>query len=60
MATTRMKERFLKEITPALMQKFNYTTVMQVPKIEKVVINMGVGDAVKTPKYLIQLSTTCS
>lgn len=52
MATTRMKERFLKEITPALMQKFNYTTVMQVPKIEKVVINMGVGDAVQNSKVL--------
>lgn len=48
----RMKERFLNEITPALMQKFNYTTVMQVPKIEKVVINMGVGDAVQNSKVL--------
>lgn len=36
----------------ALMQKFNYTTVMQVPKIEKVVINMGVGDAVQNSKVL--------
>ncbi|MCJ8015008.1 50S ribosomal protein L5 [Paenibacillus sp. KQZ6P-2] len=50
--TTRMKERFLNEITPALMQKFNYSTVMQVPKIEKVVINMGVGDAVSNSKVL--------
>lgn len=48
----RMKERFLNEITPALMQKFNYSTVMQVPKIEKVVINMGVGDAVQNSKVL--------
>ncbi|KGE20559.1 50S ribosomal protein L5 [Paenibacillus wynnii] len=48
----RMKERFLNEITPALMQKFNYTTVMQVPKIEKIVINMGVGDAVSNSKVL--------
>ncbi len=48
----RMKERFLNEITPALMQKFNYTTVMQVPKIEKVVINMGVGEAVANSKVL--------
>ncbi|WP_040953113.1 50S ribosomal protein L5 [Gorillibacterium massiliense] len=48
----RMKERFLNEITPALMQKFNYTTVMQVPKLEKVVINMGVGDAVANSKVL--------
>ncbi|ANY67061.1 50S ribosomal protein L5 [Paenibacillus algorifonticola] len=48
----RMKDRFLNEITPALMQKFNYTTVMQVPKIEKVVINMGVGEAVANSKVL--------
>lgn len=48
----RMKERYLNEITPALMQKFNYTTVMQVPKIEKIVINMGVGDAVQNSKVL--------
>ena len=50
--TVRLKERFLKEVTPALVQKFNYTTVMQVPKIEKVVINMGVGDAVSNSKVL--------
>ncbi|GLX71103.1 50S ribosomal protein L5 [Paenibacillus glycanilyticus] len=48
----RLKDKFLNEITPALMQKFNYTTVMQVPKIEKVVINMGVGEAVANSKVL--------
>jgi len=48
----RMKDRFLNEITPALMQKFNYTTVMQVPKVEKIVINMGVGEAVSNSKVL--------
>lgn len=48
----RMKERYLNEIAPSLMQKFNYTTVMQVPKIEKIVINMGVGDAVQNSKVL--------
>ncbi|MDO7908338.1 50S ribosomal protein L5 [Paenibacillus sp. JX-17] len=50
--TARMKERYLNEITPALLQKFNYSTVMQVPKLEKVVINMGVGDAVQNSKVL--------
>ncbi|GAB6992483.1 50S ribosomal protein L5 [Paenibacillus pini] len=50
--STRMKDRFLNEITPALMQKFSYSTVMQVPKIEKVVINMGVGEAVSNSKVL--------
>ncbi|MNN18898.1 50S ribosomal protein L5 [compost metagenome] len=48
----RLKERFLNEVTPALIQKFNYSTVMQVPKIEKVVINMGVGEAVSNSKVL--------
>jgi len=48
----RLKDRFLNEVTPALMQKFNYTSVMQVPKVEKVVINMGVGDAVSNSKLL--------
>lgn len=48
----RLKERFLNEVTPALIQKFNYTTVMQVPKLEKVVINMGVGEAVANSKVL--------
>lgn len=50
--SVRLKDRFLNEVTPALMQKFNYTTVMQVPKVEKVVINMGVGEAVGNPKVL--------
>ncbi|GIP41485.1 50S ribosomal protein L5 [Paenibacillus sp. J31TS4] len=50
--TARMKDRYLNEITPSLMQKFSYNTVMQVPKIEKVVINMGVGDAVANSKVL--------
>jgi len=42
----------LKEVVPALMKKFNYKSVMQVPKVEKIVINMGVGDAVQNPKAL--------
>ncbi|MFC6335041.1 50S ribosomal protein L5 [Paenibacillus septentrionalis] len=50
--TARLKSRFLNEITPALMQKFNYTTVMQVPKVEKVVINIGMGEAVSNSKVL--------
>ncbi|MCH6269504.1 MULTISPECIES: 50S ribosomal protein L5 [Neobacillus] len=48
----RLKEKYLKEITPALMSKFNYKSIMQVPKIEKIVINMGVGDAVQNAKAL--------
>ena len=48
----RLKDRYLNEITPALIQKFNYTSVMQVPKVEKVVINMGVGEAVSNAKAI--------
>lgn len=48
----RLKERYLNEVAPALMQKFNYKSVMQVPRVEKVVINMGVGDAVGNSKVL--------
>lgn len=50
--TARLKDKFLNEVTPSLIQKFNYTTVMQVPKVEKVVINMGLGDAVANSKIL--------
>jgi large subunit ribosomal protein L5 len=48
----RLKERYQNEVAPALMKKFNYKSVMQVPKVEKVVINMGVGDAVGNAKVL--------
>jgi large subunit ribosomal protein L5 len=49
---SRLKDKYVKEITPALMSKFNYNSVMQVPRIEKIVINMGVGDAVQNAKAL--------
>lgn len=41
---TRLKEKYVSEVAPALMQKFQYKSVMQIPKLEKVVINMGLGD----------------
>ncbi|WP_332238273.1 50S ribosomal protein L5 [Sporolactobacillus sp. KGMB 08714] len=46
------KEKYEKEVVPALTDKFNYTSVMQVPEIKKVVINMGVGEAVHNSKVL--------
>ncbi|QUW20365.1 50S ribosomal protein L5 [Sporosarcina sp. Marseille-Q4063] len=49
---SRFKEKFVNEVTPALMSKFEYTSVMQVPKVDKIVINMGVGDAVQNTKAL--------
>ena len=48
----RLKEKYLTEMVPALTEQFGYTTVMQVPKIDKIVINMGVGDAIQDPKRL--------
>lgn len=48
----RLKEKFVNEVAPAMMQKFGYKSVMEIPKIEKIVINMGVGEAVGNPKAL--------
>ncbi|WP_050613642.1 50S ribosomal protein L5 [Bacillus testis] len=48
----RLKEKYTKEIVPALVSKFNYKSVMQTPKVDKIVINMGVGDAVANAKAL--------
>ncbi|WP_025028095.1 50S ribosomal protein L5 [Caldalkalibacillus mannanilyticus] len=48
----RLQEKYLNETVKALTEKFNYSTVMQVPKVEKVVINMGVGEAVANAKAL--------
>ncbi|MFC3040911.1 50S ribosomal protein L5 [Virgibacillus xinjiangensis] len=47
-----LKQKYQDEITPSLMNKFNYDSVMQVPGLEKIVINMGVGDAVQNSKAL--------
>ena len=48
----RLKERYVKEIVPSLIKKHNYTTIMEVPKLEKIVINMGVGDATSNSKLI--------
>lgn len=47
-----LKEKYTKEIIPELEKKHNYTTVMAVPKLEKIVVNMGVGDATLNSKLL--------
>lgn len=46
------KRKFNTEVTENLMKKFNYSSVMEVPKIDKIVVNMGVGDAVQNSKVL--------
>ena len=48
----RLKDTYKAEIIPAMMQKFSYKNIMQVPKLEKVVINMGMGDIKDNPKGL--------
>ena len=48
----RLKEKYVKEIVPELTKKYNYTSIMEVPKLEKIVINIGVGDAVQNSKLL--------
>ncbi len=48
----KLKEQYEKEVKPALMKKFAYKSVMQVPKLEKIVINIGLGDLKDNPKAL--------
>lgn len=48
----RLKDKYTQEVMPALMEKFGYKNVMQLPKVEKIIINMGVGEAVGNPKVL--------
>ena len=48
----RLKEKYQKEIVPALMKEFQYKSVMAVPKLVKIVVNMGLGEAISNPKLL--------
>ncbi|MDU3804392.1 50S ribosomal protein L5 [Paraclostridium bifermentans] len=50
--TSRLQEKYVKEVAPVLMEKFGYKNVMEIPKLEKIVINMGIGDARENPKGL--------
>ena len=50
--TKDLKKRYVEDVIPALKEKFNYQNVHQIPKLEKVVINMGVGEAVQNAKIL--------
>ena len=49
---TRMKEKYVKEVAPALMEKFQYKSVMQIPKIDKIVVSVGCGDCKDNAKAL--------
>jgi len=48
----RLKEKYVNEVVPSLQKKYNYKSVMEVPKLEKIVINMGVGDATSNSKLI--------
>ena len=47
-----LKEQYEKEVIPALMKKFQYKSIMQVPKLDKIVLNIGLGDTKENPKSL--------
>ncbi len=47
-----MQEKYIKEVVPQLMKEFGYTSVMQAPKLTKIVLNMGLGEAVQNPKII--------
>ncbi|HHU33422.1 MAG: 50S ribosomal protein L5 [Zhaonellaceae bacterium] len=49
---TRLQEKYVKEVRPALMEKFGYKNIMEAPRLVKVVVNMGVGEATQNPKAL--------
>jgi len=49
---SRLKEKYVKEVVPGLMSKFGYKNVMQVPRLNKVVVNIGLGEAIQNPKAL--------
>ncbi len=53
MAMTRLQERYAKEIAPALKEQFKYSSVMQVPRLHKVVINIGMGEAIQNKNTLV-------
>ena len=48
----RLKDKYAKEVAPALMERFKYTSTMQIPKVDKIVLNMGVGEVKDNPKAI--------
>ena len=49
----RMHQYYMQEVVPVLQQRFGYRNVMQVPRLEKIVLNMGLGEAIQNPKLLM-------
>ena len=50
--SSRLKEYYSESVVPALMEKFSYKSIMQVPKLTKIVVNMGLGEAIQNPKVV--------
>ena len=50
--TVRLKEKYMKEIVPAMIKEFGYSNIMQAPRLEKIVLNIGLGEAVKDVKVI--------
>jgi large subunit ribosomal protein L5 len=50
--TPRLKEKYINEIVPAMMKEFSYKNIMQAPKIQKIVLNVGLGEAIQNIKFL--------
>ncbi len=47
-----LKDQYINECKPALQKEFGYTNIMQIPKVEKIILNMGLGEAVQNPKII--------
>ncbi len=54
----RMRERYVREVAPALRKQFGYDNVMQIPKLDKIVLNIGIGKAIAEPKLLDEAVAT--
>ena len=54
----RLKERYHKDVVPKLMEQFGFTTPMRAPRIEKIVVNQGLGEAIANPKIVELAATT--
>lgn len=60
MTAPRLKDRYMKDVVPALMSEFNYRNIMQVPRLQKIVVNIGLGEAIQNPKALDSAQTDIS
>jgi large subunit ribosomal protein L5 len=55
----RLKDRYQQEIVPAMMERFAYDNIMQVPRLEKIVVNVGLGEHCRIPRHSMRRCGTC-